>query len=91
MFGRELQLFEYLRGRELLDLVNDGDFVRQQGFLLEVGAAGDVVYTTALDPFTDVVESFEEGDVVKVCGMPLLLYSVKSNGTTATGLVAGYL
>ena len=78
-----------LRGREAVD-VSSSDFVRDSGFVLQVGGSGNVTYRTQLGT-ADVTETFSAAGMVAVAGTPVLLTAVRMTGTTATGLVAGLL
>lgn len=75
--------------RNIVDVdVSTNDYVHSGGFILQVGAAGDVNYRT-LDGDTDRTETFSAAGVVAVAGVPVMLRAVRNSGTTATGLLAG--
>jgi len=72
--------------------ISGGDYVRPGGFILQVGAAGTVVYTTLDGGNTSRTEVFGAAGVVSVAGIPVLLRAVHQAGTTTgLALTAGLL
>lgn len=79
------------RNAEAID-ISAGDYVRPQGFILQVNAAGTVVYS-ALDGGSDTrTEVFSGAGVVSIGGVPLLVHTVYMAGTTnSLSMTAGFL
>jgi len=79
------------RKAEAID-ISAGDYVRPQGFILQVNAAGTVVYSP-LDSGSDTrSEVFSGAGVVAVGGVPLLVHTVYMAGTTVgLSMTAGFL
>ena len=82
-----------VRHREVIDfsVLEDDVFSYPQGFILEVGTKGYVVYTTVHEPYKEIKQYFKEGGRVEVAGWPVWIYSVNKAGTTAKNLIAGLL
>ena len=67
------------------------DYEDAEGFICQLGSAGDVVYRTLVGS-VDITESGKAaGDVISVGTVPVALVAVRSlaGGTTATSLVIG--
>lgn len=66
--------------------VSTSDYVRPQGFVLQVNEAGTVAYTTLDGGTTSRSETFTGAGFVSVAGVPVLLHTVHQTGTSPSTL-----
>lgn len=70
--------------------ISVNDYVRGDGFICQVAAAGNLTFRTLGGSVDQTVKNMAAGDSVQVAGVPVLLQAVRAS-STVTKIVVGKL
>ena len=77
------------RDKRIITIATD-DFVLKTGFICQVNSAGNITYQTMEGDGNQTESNLAAGDIIAVCGVPVVLQAVRGS-STVTSILIGVL